>query len=206
MAGLLASLHVSCGRRSDVAAYVDTDSNTEPAAALEAEPPRTEPTSSSATTSVSAVDVTRDAGVMNRFSDEPLPSDFEDASVPWRGSTSPSASSDFEAEGGVFWISGWPLDEWTSSAVAWPLEESLDEFFGPPSVEPEFQIGVWVRGEKATVLDEWWEDIPEDEPGIEVFDGQRFVVTDDGVSGAYAVSAEFPPEGTESRLPIPNGM
>lgn len=107
-------------------------------------------------------------------------------------------------QGEGLWMSGWPLNVPMLVTAAWPLEESLTEFFGPSNVESGYQVGVWVEGEAARVLTEWWNSLAPDGAESAVFDGQRYVATQDTEGSVFAVSAERPPGDTEFLFPIPN--
>jgi hypothetical protein len=101
------------------------------------------------------------------------------------------------------WISGWPLDDWTDSTHPWPLAIGLPEFFEYPRAD--VQVAVWVSGETAEIIQAWWAGLPTEGSEILQFDDQRFVVTEDDEGAIFSVTADRPPDGTSSHLPIPDG-
>jgi len=103
------------------------------------------------------------------------------------------------------WVSGWPIEGGSDIAVAWPLDVTLAEFFGPSNVESGYQVGVWVRGEQAQTLTEWWNSLDPNAASVSIYDEQRYVATEDAQGSVFAVSAEQPPDGTGFLFPIPDG-
>jgi hypothetical protein len=63
---------------------------------------------------------------------------------------------------------------------------------------------VWVQGEQAQTLTEWWNSLDPNAASSSIYDEQRYVATQDAEGSVFAVSAEQPPDGTEFLFPIPD--
>ncbi len=176
----------ACSGPTDIAAVIDVD------------PPVT-----------SNQNITRGAASTSSEEDDERNDDGEGLVWPGPFANGASGESLFGQNGNenpsdAVWISGWPLDDWTDANHPWPLAIGLPEFFEYPRAD--VQVAVWVSGETAEIIQAWWAGLPTEGSEILQFDDQRFVVTEDDAGAVFAVTADRPPDGTSSYLPIPDGF
>ncbi len=205
--GMLGCLRLvaACAGPTDVAAWVDVD----------AEPPAdaTDETSPRGTTSLQ--ESPQGSSGARPTGGPPMtsapPSGASTSADP--DSRGPSADGSFDDEAPfiedpsgdeALWVSGWLVTDWTGASQPWPLDVGLAEFF--VDAREDLQVAVWLNGEEAYIIQDWWSCLPLSGPEVFWLDDQRFILTEDDSGAVYAVTADIPPDGTSSYLPVPEGF